>query len=68
MFVKIYKEVGMNWRVECDRNSFTVYIFFKDKLKDVYSFDKLFKAINFYARLKKVKDVKDSKELSLQYL
>ena len=60
MFTPIRKDVGGNYEIVCDREKFIVTILQKGKEKGVFHFDKMFKAINFYANLKKVKDVKNA--------
>ena len=59
MFTPIRKDVGGNYEIFCDREKFTVSILFKGKEKGTFHFDKMYKAIDFYASLKKVKDVKN---------
>jgi hypothetical protein len=54
----IAKSVGSCYEITCDRNKHTVSIFFKGKEKNTFYFSKMYEAVNFYARLKKVKDVK----------
>ena len=55
----IAKEVGQNYTVEWNREKFTVTVIFKGKPKKTFLFDKFYKSVNFYASLKKVKDVKE---------
>lgn len=55
----ISKPVGKSFEVELDREEFKVYIL-KGKKKISLSFDKFYKSVNFYARLKTVKDVKQA--------
>lgn len=56
----VSKAVGQNYEIEWDKEKFSVTIIFKGKRKQTYTFGKFYKAVNFYARLKKVKDVKEA--------
>ena len=53
----IEKSVGTKYTVELDKHIHTVMIVFKGKPKNAFTFDKLYKAINFYAAIKLVKDI-----------
>ena len=64
---RLVKYLGTNWEVRLNGECFTVETFFKGKLKDIYSFDKYYKAVTFYARLKLVKDVSAADELVISY-
>ena len=55
----VIKEVGQNYTIEWNKDTFTVSILFKGRCKASYSFDKYYKAVNFYARFKKVKNIKE---------
>ena len=61
------KYLGTNWEVQLNGETYTVTTFFKGKWKDCYEFDKYYKAVTFYARLKLVKDVNAADELALSY-
>ena len=55
----LLKSVGTCYEVEWDREKFTVSILYKCKLKKTFGFDKFYLSANFYASLKKVKDIKE---------
>ncbi len=62
----IAKTVGSRYEVECNKSTNTVTIINNGKQKQVYNFPKMYLAINFYAKLKKVKDIKEA-DLLYQY-
>ena len=64
---RLVKYLGTNWEVQFNGENYTVTTFFKGKWKDCYQFDKYYKAVTFYARLKLVKDVANAAELAIQY-
>ena len=63
----IYKSVGHYNEVEWDREDYTVTTLYKGKILSIYRFDKFYKSVNFFARLKKVKDIKEADEIVTQY-
>lgn len=60
------KNVGARHEVSLDTESFVVTVSSKKK-KQSFAFDKYFKAVNFYARIKQVKDIKCLEHLACQY-
>lgn len=64
----IAKTVGSRYEVECNKSTNTVTIINNGKRKQTYCFSKMYLAINFYAKLKKVKDVKEADSIYLQLL
>lgn len=63
----ITKTIGMFYEIIYNQKDFSVSVIKRDKVIAKYTFDKLYKAVNFYARLKKIKDVKNSESLAVQY-
>lgn len=61
------KSVGTQYEIVCDRKNHLVTIFQKGKKIAEYHFDKLCNAINFYARLKTNKAVKDADKIVTDY-
>ena len=53
------KSIGASYTIEWDRGNHSVTILHKGKRKRTFQFDKFYKAVDFYANLKKVKDVKE---------
>lgn len=64
---RLSKYLGTNWEVQFNGENYTVTTFFKGKWKNCYEFDKYYKAVTFYARLKLVKDVTAADELAAMY-
>lgn len=65
--IPISKYIGTSYEVICDRKNYTVTIYYRDKKKKSFQFDKLGNTITFYARLKQVKDVKNAEALAPFY-
>jgi hypothetical protein len=63
----ISKCVGSNYEIVCDRKNCTVTIYYKEKKQKSFQFSRMGRAIDFYARLKQVKDVKIAEALAPQY-
>jgi len=63
----ISKHVGSAYEVVCDRKNYIVTIYHKEKKQKSFQFSRLGRAIDFYARLKQVKDVKIAEVLAPQY-
>lgn len=63
----ISKYIGSNYEVVCDRKNYIVNIYYKEKKQNSFQFSRLGRAIDFYARLKQVKDVKIAEALAPQY-
>lgn len=63
----VNKPVGKDWTVECNKDNYTVTIFCKRKEKCSYQFDKFYRAMTFFGKLKKVKDIKRCEELAEYY-
>lgn len=55
----ISKSIGKSYEIELDREDYKVFIL-KGKKKIVFSFDKFYKSVDFYASLKTVKSVKEA--------
>lgn len=55
----ISKFVGKYYEIEWDKEQFLVTVISKDK-KVQFKFDKYYKAVNFYAKLKTVKAIKEA--------
>ena len=56
----VSKFVGSNYEVILDRDGYTVSVQKGRERPHVYTFNKYYQAVNFYASLKKVKDVKEA--------
>jgi len=63
----VEKTIGTKYSVEWDKHLHTVTINFKSKPQNVYTFDKMYKSLNFYAAIKQVKDIKILEELFEKY-
>ncbi len=55
----ISKNVGSSYEIVCDKPKHTVTIYHQGKKKKSYEFPKMFLAVNFYAALKLVKQMKE---------
>ncbi len=63
----IRKTISLNYEAECDSRNNTVSVFYKGEKVNSFAFDKYYKAVNFYARLKRAKDAKQAAVLKIQY-
>ena len=63
----ISKYVGIRHEVVYNRDLLVVSIMEKKKQIGVYHFDKMYRAVNFYASLKQVKDIKNREALALKF-
>lgn len=63
----VSKSVGSKHEIVYNRDLYIVSIIEKGKQIGVYHFDKMYKAVNFYASLKQVKDIKNREILALRY-
>ena len=63
----VNKPVGKDWIVECNKDNYTVTIFCKGKKMYSYQFDKFYRAMAFFGKLKKVKDMKNCEDLAEYY-
>lgn len=63
----VNKAIGAYNEVEWDKEDFTVTTLYKGRILSIYKFDKFYKSVNFFARLKKVKDIKEANEIVTQY-
>ncbi len=63
----IEKSVGIKYTLELDKPTHTVTLVYKGKRQRAYIFDMMYKALDFYARIKQVKDIKEIDNLYDQY-
>jgi hypothetical protein len=63
----IEKSLGVKYSIELDKLTHTVTLVYKGKNQNAFVFDKYFKAVDFFARIKQVKDVKDIDYIYDQY-
>lgn len=63
----ISKQVGTSYEVVWNRETFTVQIFHKGKLKETYQLSRFADSLAVYASLKQVKDCKYATEIHQFY-
>ena len=63
----IEKSVGTKYSLELDKPTHSVTLVFKGERQKAYTFDKMYKSLDFFARIKQVKDVKEIDNLYEQY-
>lgn len=64
----ISKNVGSSYEIVCDKTKHTVTIYHLGKKKKSYAFPKMYLAVNFYAALKLVKQMKELDTIYLKTL
>jgi len=63
----ISKQIGTSYEVVWNRESFTIQIFYKGKLKETYQLKRFTDSLDVYASLKQVKDCKYATEIHQFY-
>lgn len=63
----VTKTIGANYEVEFNKETLVVSISSNKERTRSFLFTKYYQAVSFYARLKRVKDIKEAGSLAIQY-